>query len=908
MRLRAAIDALLLLGLVLVSGPAGPWASATWAPAARADDALAATAADGGYLGLVKPVFRQRCVACHGSLAQEAGLRLDTATLARQGAAGGPVIEPGAAAASPLVARITATDPEHRMPPEGSPLTPAETAAIAAWIDAGAAAPADERPEADPAEHWAFRPPVRPTVPRAGHPVDAFLDDRLAAADLPAGPQAPPHVRLRRLHLDLVGVPPTPAELEAFLADPSPTAWSDTVERLLADPRHGERHARHWMDVWRYADWYGRRHVPDVWNSAPQIWRWRDWIVAALNADKGYDRMVAEMLAGDEIAPDDRDAGHATGYLVRNWYALNPNDWMRANVEHTAKAFLGLTFHCAHCHDHKYDPISQDDYFRLRAFFEPLALRQDRMPGEADPGPFQEYEYSQLRRIQPLGAVRVFDRDAAAPTWFYTGGDERNRVTDRGSMPPGLPVVFAASLPPIEEVTLPAVAWYPALAADIQAACLADAEARVAAARAAVDATPAGDDDLACLRVEVARCRLAAAEAEHASVAARVAADRGRHADGAPAAEAAALVRRAARAEQRATLAAAWAEVAAQDFEAAEAAGLPDDDAARGQRLDAAVSARAAAVARVAAARERLADPAAADAYAPLGPHYPQASTGRRRALAAWITDRGNPLAARVAVNHVWMRHFHVPLVATVADFGRNGAPPSHPDLLDWLAVEFMESGWSLRHLHRLIVTSAAYGRDSGSGPQAAVDPDNRLLWRMHVGRMEAEVVRDSLLAVAGLLDPTMGGPPLATSEALSTHRRSLYYECFPEEGGQSAFARLFDAPDPLECYRRSVSIMPQQALALTNSELVHTVSERLVADAGASSTPPRDDDAAFVAAMFLRILARPPSPAEQAACLDALPAHRRLLEADGAADAAAGARRGLARVLLNHHDFLTIR
>ncbi len=184
------------------------------------------------------------------------------------------------------------------------------------------------------------------------------------------------------------------------------------------------------MDVWRYSDWYGRRHVPDVWNSAPQLWRWRDWIVSSLNEDHGYDRMIHEMLAGDEIAPWDDEAGYATGYLIRNWYALNPNDWMRSIVEHTGKSFLGLTFNCAHCHDHKYDPIAHEDYFRFRAFFEPIGIRQDRVPGEADPGPFQEYNYSTLRKIQRLGAVRIYDKSPAASTWFYTGGDERNRVKE----------------------------------------------------------------------------------------------------------------------------------------------------------------------------------------------------------------------------------------------------------------------------------------------------------------------------------------------------------------------------------------------------------------------------------------------------------------------------------------------
>jgi hypothetical protein len=276
----------------------------------------------------------------------------------------------------------------------------------------------------------------------ASHPIDALLQPALDAVGIQPQGTAGKATLLRRATLDLLGVPPTPAELDAFLADDSPDAFPRVVDRLLSDPRYGERWARHWMDVWRYSDWYGRRHVPDVWNSAPQIWRWRDWIVQSLNSDHGYDRMLQEMLAADEICPEDDQAAAATGYLIRNWYALNPNDWMRNIVEHTGKAFMGLTFNCAHCHDHKYDPISQDDYFRFRAFFEPISIRQDRIPGEADPGPFQEYDYGKLRVIQRLGMVRVFDKTPDAPTWFYTGGDERNRVRERGSIAPGVPTFW----------------------------------------------------------------------------------------------------------------------------------------------------------------------------------------------------------------------------------------------------------------------------------------------------------------------------------------------------------------------------------------------------------------------------------------------------------------------------------
>jgi hypothetical protein len=221
-------------------------------------------------------------------------------------------------------------------------------------------------------------PPERPAVPAlrdaswVREPIDAFLAAGHERRGLVPLPPAEPHVLLRRLYLDLTGLPPTREQLREFLADPSEAAYVRVVDRLLASPQYGERWARHWMDVWRYSDWYGRRAVPDVLNSYAMIWRWRDWIVRSLNEDRGYDRMVREMLAADELAPADDANLAATGFLVRNFYRWNYNSWMKDNVEHTGKAFLGLTFNCAHCHDHKYDPIRHEDYFALRAVFEPL--------------------------------------------------------------------------------------------------------------------------------------------------------------------------------------------------------------------------------------------------------------------------------------------------------------------------------------------------------------------------------------------------------------------------------------------------------------------------------------------------------------------------------------------------------
>jgi hypothetical protein len=1115
------------------------------------------------YLQHVKPLLRERCYSCHGALRQQAELRLDTVASMLEA----DVVSAGKPAESRILERVSAADPDERMPPEGPPLAAEEIAHLRAWIEQGAAGPPDETPEADPREHWSFRPLVRPAIPAASasHPIDAFLAARHTELGLRPQAAVSKELLLRRVYLDLIGLPPTREELQAFLSDDSPDAYERVVDRLLNDPRHGERWARHWMDVWRYSDWYGRRHVPDVWNSAPQIWRWRDWIVESLNADRGYDRMVREMLAGDEISSDS-EAPLATGYLIRNWYALNPNDWMRSNVEHTGKAFLGLTFNCAHCHDHKYDPISHDDYFSFRAFFEPIGIRQDQVAGEADPGPFQEYDYSVLRKIQRLGSVQIFDRHPESPTWFYTGGDERNRLTERGSIAPGVPAFLKQAYGDVEQIALPLESWYPGMRPELQAWLIAESQQRidlakqqVAAAQAEIEQSPAavreefaaleaafheqvaeavrqgappalegtqsllfdavtgrralqnslpglttiddktriefdvlllsdahfnfqlakdftagltaglvafdqgkiisyqpggfnefvvgnydfaagqkrfrvtvdlkpnvdrallsvrcapedrllvdnieiaingwnpttqprqgisfdartgsvavidglrvmstdeekpaiafdfeppryreGDDISAAegwsvstfsaapatssvsqaaahpplreaaaklaaarqqahgpqLKLVAAEQSLAAATVELAAIEARIAAERAKH-FGDSSADGPALAREASKLEREAKLKRSEADLA--DSRAAMAAALarPESDAMRAAEINAAMAKQTTALTAIGQAAAQLNDPALAENYSPLSRTYPTTSTGRRKALAEWITHADNPLTARVAVNHIWSRHFHAPLVATVYDFGRNGSPPAHPELLDYLAVELRESGWSMKHVHRLIVTSEAYRRSCSTtdrSSEVAADPDNRWLWRANVGRMESEVLRDSLLFLGGELRFEQGGQELENSESLTTTRRSLYYSVFPENGGKDPLGELFDAPDPAECYRRTRSVVPQQALALANSDLAHRTSQLVATQVAAECG---DAEETFIAIAFERVLSRSATPEEKAASLRFLERQRQLASEQASGDPPREARESLVRALLNHNDFVGIR
>ena len=349
------------------------------------------------YLVDVKPVLKQRCFACHGTLKQEADLRLDTVSAMRDNEILGKD--------STLLMRITSLEHDVRMPPEGEPLKAHEITAITKWIAEGAVGPEDEQPEAAPKSHWAFQTIKRPAhgVPGGDmNLIDAYFDARYKTAGLVPQPAAERTILLRRLYLDLTGLPPTLEQLASTEKLPQ------VIANLLNSPQYGERWARHWMDVWRYSDWYGLGN--EVRDSQKHLWRWRDWIVNSLNENKGYDQMLREMLAGDEIAPDDPEVLAATGFLARSWYKFNRTSWLDNTIEHTAKAFMGLTINCAKCHDHKYDPITHLDYYRFRAIFEPHHVRVDAMPGEAD--------------LNINGITRVFDGNLDAATYLHLRGEE----------------------------------------------------------------------------------------------------------------------------------------------------------------------------------------------------------------------------------------------------------------------------------------------------------------------------------------------------------------------------------------------------------------------------------------------------------------------------------------------------
>ena len=744
-----------------------------------------------------------------------------------------------------------------------------------------------------------FETVARPAVPvvKSGgwvrNPVDAFVAAEHEARGLKPRPEATKEILLRRVYLDLTGLNPTPEEQQKFLADTSSDAYEKLVNRLLDDPRHGERWGRHWMDVWRYSDWAGWSGGNQIRDSKPHIWRWRDWIVEALNKDKGYDRMVLEMLAADELAPLDTDALRATGFLVRNFKMLSREQWMEDTLKHTSQAFLGVTVGCAKCHDHLVDPISQREYYQLRAVFDPHDVRTDRIPGQLD--------------TAKDGLVRAFDKKPEALTHLLIRGDERTPDTNK-VMEAGVPLALCGLTSPsrtggkltVETVKLPWFAAQPDQREFVFQDTLAASERGLAQAREAFAKLKA-DPAAAIEKVREQELTVAATEAKHAALAAVIRAEKlevagrkdtdewKRAATEAVAAQRQQAVADAQLKQQQTQVALAGALKKAEDGKPAE----PKAPAKKGEKATdpEALKKQLAEAEKALVTAEKDLQTAPATAFKPRTVEsYPATSTGRRLAFAQWVADAQNPLTARVAVNQMWLRHFGRGIVPTPADFGRNGRPPSHPQLLDWLASEFVARGWSMKAIHRLLVTSSTYRMASTPDvANAKLDQDNFFLWRMNSRRLEAEAVRDNLLFVCGSLDLAMGGPEIDHNLGLTSKRRSLYLRLAAEK--EVEFLKIFDGPAVTECYERRPSVMPQQALALANSELALTEARRLAKQLAT------DDDEGFVRAAFAQVLARRPTAEETRLGRDFL-----------AVTVKERARENFVLVLLNHNDFVTVR
>ncbi len=703
-----------------------------------------------------------------------------------------------------------------------------------------------------------FKPVKRPALPLPGgpNPIDAFINEQLAAHSLKPLGEASAAQLARRIYMDLIGLLPTPqqvGEFEKAHATQPDLAVRQLTDRLLDDPRHGERWGRHFMDIWRYSDWEGYKGAVRL--SQPHIWRWRDWIIESLNAGKPYDRMVQEMIAGDELAPTDENALRATGYLARNFQS-DRLQWMDNIVEHTSKAFMGLTMNCVKCHDHKYDPIPQTDYYAIRAVFEPYQVRTDPVPGQID--------------VAKDGLPRAYDKSLTAVTYMFQRGDERFPIKDK-PVAPGVPAIFNGRLE-VKPVSLPLVARQPEKSDHYKAAMLAAVESLA-------------DQELREMKRKTLEQQLELEALEDKGMSKKSEAWK-------------AMALQVAELQKQTALIEAREEKEKADAALQKAVATKPLTTSVKKTIATAKTNAATAAKKLAAAETAMKAPAKATDYKPRTvATYPATSSGRRMAFARWLTSPQNTLFARVAVNHLWIRHFGTGIVATPDDFGANGKKPTHPALLDWLAAEFIRSGHDLKHMHRLILSSAAYRRASASGPATAndaADPDNVWYWRAPLRRMEGEAVRDNLLHVAGLLDPTFGGPDIDSAIAETSRRRSVYHRHAQET--QVEMVQIFDGARPNECYQRERSIKPHQALALANSQVTLDASvaleKRLTAEAGA-------DYNAFVAAAFGHILNRAPKG-------DELRLSTAFLQKEGRDSTRL--RQHFLGALFNHNDFITLR
>jgi len=785
------------------------------------------------YVRDVKPILKQNCYRCHGASQQKGGMRADTVAFIKEGGDVGPGLKPGDAANSLIIQAILGKHEDiSQMPYKKPPLADADVAKISAWINGGAPAPDNEEPESE--LHWAFVPPAKPDEPRvsraewARNPIDRFILARLDQDKIAPAPEADRISLLRRVSLDLTGLPPTPAEVAAFTADRSPDAYERVVGRLLASPHYGERWARPWLDVARYADSNGYSI-----DAPRQIWKYRDWVVSALNRDLPYDQFAIEQLAGDLLPGANVDQKVATGFnrntQINKEGGIDPEQFRiegiidRVNTFGTA--FLGLTVSCAQCHDHKFDPISHKEYYSLFAFFN----------NTVDDG------HGDLR----IGGMMTF-REDGTPEPDYSHEIVAAREALR---------TFLESKGEIVEQ------WRAALTAEQRG------KLRPSSLRAAAD-VPWEKQTLAQRRATYGAAR--PGDAEYRAKSGEL-----------------------GRLERR-------------DTSAVSTLVMQELPQPRKSHLF------------IKGDFTRLGEPVQPGTPAilpPLGAAHPN-----RLDLARWLFDPAHPLTARVMVNRVWQQYFGRGLVETENDFGTQGILPTHPALLDWLATEFKAQAWSLKALHRLIVTSATYRQASRARPDLEiVDPVNRLLARQSRLRLDAEVVRDVALAASGLLVPTLGGPPVyppqpdgvmnlgqvqrewKSSEGPDRYRRGLYTH-FWRATPHPALA-VFDAADGFSaCTRRLRSNTPLQALTLLNDrqffEFAGALAERIEREGGA-------DEAARIDFAFKLCVARPPTADEARRVSELL---RQVQEPVGDVPAATPREAWLtvARVLLNLDETIT--
>jgi hypothetical protein len=872
----------------------------------------------------VRPILVDHCIKCHGPKKQSSNLRLDSREAALRGGDSGPSVVPAKPEESLLIQAVSQTHEELKMPPDGK-LTEASVAIIRQWVALGAPWSANTRQVAvstgtavhDPSlPHWSFQPLVSPSVPSvkdrnwARARVDAFILARLEAAGMTPSARADKRTLIRRATIDLWGIPPTAEEIDAFELDLMPDAFARLVDRLLASPRYGERWGRHWLDVARFADTKGYVFTQD--RRYPFAYTYRDYVIRALNVDLPYDQFVVQQLAADQLPPgDDRRALAAMGFLtVGRRFLLDQNEIIDDRIDVVCRGLLGLTVTCARCHDHKFDQIPSEDYYSLYGVFAssiepaelPLLHKVESGPGFAD---FErKLNAAKKARDEFLASRRdEVQDDLTARFSVYLKAaydldlDGRSRRLDERASVDKLNVRRLRGLIGLWKRTLEATpkAADPVLGVWRSFAALPQSEFAVKAKELHKDLTESKGPNAAPIHPLVVRALLAGPPANKGEVVARYVALFGE------------LETRLKDQKTRSSGAAGtslpepeWESLRQALFGTtgplaitAESARTFLDQSQRGRldRLNGAIekvnATHPAAPARAMVMNDapQLYDPHVFWRGNPgrPGPAVPrrflrllsgsdrkpfQNGSGRLE-LARAIADARNPLTARVLVNRVWQWHFGKGLVTTASDFGVRSDPPSHPKLLDYLASEFIASDWSIKSLHRRIMLSSTY--QQRSDPRTAElehDPENRLLWRFNRQRLDFEALRDSLLAVSGALDSTMGGPATPITETPFSARRTVYG--FIDRQNLDGLYRTFDfaVPDATSP-RRFVTTVPQQALFLMNSPFLHEQARRMAAAVGndgeAVSSATSADPADGVRKLYIRALGRPPEAEELA-------------------------------------------
>jgi mono/diheme cytochrome c family protein len=933
----------------------------------------------------VRELLLDHCSDCHGRETRESGLRLDTRRGLEKGGDFGPVLLAGQPEKSELFLRVVSDNENRSMPPDGDRLEDGEIALLRDWIVRGAPWPESLDPEEDERnprlDHWAWQPLIPPLIPESidpwptvgdhtiepdRNPIDRFIRARLLAGNFSPSPLADRRTLIRRLYFDLHGLPPSPEEIMTFVNDPDPGAYEKLVDRLLDSPRYGERWARHWLDVVHYGDTHGY----DKDQPRPNAWPYRDYVIRAFNEDKPYARFIREQIAGDVLFPETRDGQEAMGMIAAGPWDLighlevpeTKTDGKIARhldrddmVANTIGTFNSVTIQCAQCHQHKFDPVSQEDYYSLQAVF--AAIDRDERQYSTDP----EIQRQWVELQQQIGELRQ-QQEQLSRQLAKRGGDPLQRIDREIAAAERGPAAAQGGYHSKIEASADSSKWvqidletpqsireivlhpcyddfngigagfgFPAsyrievaddpefldgvtLISELAAGAFsdpgvtrqnhsADVTARYVRITATQLAHRSGDYIFALAEIEVLSPigeNLALGKPVHSldSVEAPSRWTRSSVVDGkspALASSPLSLLR-----EERTN----WLKITGlQELNEQLQRTTGELAAARQLQIELPLLDRVYA----ATAHQRSGLPrtihllSRGSVLSPLQEVGPgslsllsmlpsrfelpvEHSEGdRRAALADWISDSSNPLTWRSIVNRVWQYHFGLGLVATPDDLGLMGSPPSHPELLDWLAIWFRDNGGSLKNLHRLIVCSATYRQSSAPRRECLeLDADNRLLWRCPPRRLEAEAIRDSVLAVAGTLDLSMGGPgwqdfeikhpehsphylyELADPEDRSLWRRSIYR--FVVRSQTQPFMTVLDCADPsMRVDRRNQSISALQALALLNNGLM-LVQSREFADRVRREVG--DDLTAQIIRAFELALGRRPQQEELAALI----------------------------------------